>query len=572
MDKTSINSVSPVNHLPASVTIPALLDEQARHYGEREAVVAGSGAHVQRLSYAALREEVRRAAKGLMALGIARGDHVAILMGNRIEWLLSFLAVQQLGATAVGLNTWATPRELAFALEHADVKCVIAVERFRKADYRAVLDGMQPWMQNFPTLRSVVWLAAPAGAPLAAQPAGGAVGSSADSSAGGPAAQPTSANATLQTTWDAVMAQGADIDDARIDAAGAAVQGDDVAVLLYTSGSTAAPKGILLQHRYWISNSWHIGERQKVTSNDRLWLAVSLFWSFGSVNAFPNMFSHGACTVLQEHFDAGEALALIESERCTIFYGTPNMAQALTEHPARAQHDLSSLRSGATIGTPEQLMAIVKLGARAVCNVYGLSETYGNCAVIDADEALEVRLQSVGQPLPGVTARICHHETGAALPVGEVGEIRVKGPLFLAYYKEAEKTRTCFDADGFFQTGDLGMLDAGGRLYYRGRLKEMVKSGGINIAPIEVEEVLMRHPEVRTAYVIGVPHAELDEVLAAIVIPKDGKHPSVDALMQFCKQELAAYKVPARFRFATDAELPLTTTGKVQKMQLHTLL
>ena len=535
------------NRLPASLTIPALLDEQAQHYGEREAVVAGT----QRLTYKTLRDEVRRTARGLMALGVTRGDHVAILMGNRIEWLLAFLAVQQLGATAAGLNTWATPRELAFAIEHADVTCVITVERFRRADYRAVLEGMQPWAQTFPKLQHVVWLGAEAGVP----------------------ASITAAAATQgQITWEAMLAQGAGIDEARIDAAGRAVQGDDIAVLLYTSGSTAAPKGILLQHRYWISNSWHIGERQKVTTDDRLWLAVSLFWSFGSVNAFPNIFSHGACTVLQEHFDAGEALALIERERCTIFYGTPNMAQALTEHPARAQHDLSSLRSGATIGTPEQIMTIVKLGAAAICNIYGLSETYGNCAVIDADEPLDVRLHSVGQPLPDVTARICHHETGQVLPAGEVGEIRIKGPLFTAYYKEPEKTRACYDENGFFHTGDLGRLDAAGRLYYRGRLKEMVKSGGINIAPIEVEEALMRHPEVRTAYVIGVPHAELDEVLAAIVIPKDGKQPSAEALTQFCKQELAAYKVPARFRFATDAELPLTTTGKVQKMQLHSLL
>ena len=535
------------NRLPASLTIPALLDEQAQHYGEREAVVAGT----QRLTYKTLRDEVRRTARGLMALGVTRGDHVAILMGNRIEWLLAFLAVQQLGATAAGLNTWATPRELAFAIEHADVTCVITVERFRRADYRAVLEGMQPWAQTFPKLQHVVWLGAEAGVP----------------------ASITAAAATQgQITWEAMLAQGAGIDEARIDAAGRAVQGDDIAVLLYTSGSTAAPKGILLQHRYWISNSWHIGERQKVTTDDRLWLAVSLFWSFGSVNAFPNIFSHGACTVLQEHFDAGEALALIERERCTIFYGTPNMAQALTEHPARAQHDLSSLRSGATIGTPEQIMTIVKLGAAAICNIYGLSETYGNCAVIDADEPLDVRLHSVGQPLPDVTARICHHETGQVLPAGEVGEIRIKGPLFTAYYKEPEKTRACYDENGFFHTGDLGRLDAAGRLYYRGRLKEMVKSGGINIAPIEVEEALMRHPEVRTAYVIGVPHAELDEVLAAIVIPKDGKQPSAEALTQFCKQELAAYKVPAQFRFATDAELPLTTTGKVQKMQLHSLL
>ena len=545
--------------LPSSVTIPALLDEQARKHGAREAVVAGS----VRLTYSALRDAVRRTAKGLVALGVTRGDHVAILMGNRVEWLLSFLAVQQLGATAVGLNTWATPRELEFAIGHADVCCVIAVERFHRADYREVLGGMQPWAANFPKLRNVVWLAPQEREQVAPQER---------EQVALQEREQVALQARGEIAWDTMLAHGAGIADARIDAAGAAVQGDDVAVLLYTSGSTAAPKGILLQHHYWISNSWHIGERQKVTEHDRLWLAVSLFWSFGSVNAFPNLFSHGGCTVLQEQFDAGEALALIERERCTIFYGTPNMAQALMEHPARAQHDLSSLRSGATIGTPEQIVTIIKLGAQSICNIYGLSETYGNCAVIDADEPLDVRLQSVGQPLPGVTLRICHHETGALLPAGEVGEIRVKGPLFLAYYKDEEKTRTCYDADGFFHTGDLGMLDPAGRLYYRGRLKEMVKSGGINIAPVEVEEVLMRHPAVHTAYVIGVPDAVLDEVLAAIIIPKNGMTVTPEELARYCKQELALYKVPARFRFASAAELPLTTTGKVQKMHLHTLL
>jgi fatty-acyl-CoA synthase len=253
-------------------------------------------------------------------------------------------------------------------------------------------------------------------------------------------------------------------------------------------------------------------------------------------------------------------------------YGTPNMVQALIEHPSRAQRNLSTLRSGAMIGTPEQLMGAVTLGAKNICNVYGLSETYGNCAVTDANESLDIRLHSVGQPLPGVTLRICHIETGQTLAAGDVGEIRVKGPLFSAYFKDEAKTRESYDADGFFHTGDLGQLDAQGRLFYKGRLKEMVKSGGINIAPIEVEETLMRHPDVRTAYVIGVPDAQLDEVLVAIIIPKDGRLPLSDDLRKFCKQELAAYKVPARFRFATDAELPLTTTGKLQKMKLHELL
>lgn len=527
--------------MPISHTLPALLDEQARNFADREAVV-GSG---RRLTYRALREEAHRAARGFAALGVRKGDHVAILMDNRPEWIVAFLGLQQLGATAVGLNTWATPRELQFALAHAEVKFLIAVDKFRKNDYQAMLVQMQPHSQNLPKLQACVWLASQPG--------------SAKANEGG-------------VSWESLLGMANSVPAATVEAAGKAVTGDDIALLLYTSGSTAAPKGILLQHKNLIFNAWNIGERQKVTHQDRLWLAVSLFWSFGSVNAMPNILSHGACVVLQEHFDAEEALALIEREKCTIMYGTPNMVQALIEHPSRATRDLSSLRSGAMIGTPEQLMGAVNLGAKEICNVYGLSETYGNCAVTHADEPLEVRLNSVGQPLPGVTVRICHIETGLPLGAEEVGEIRVKGPLFTAYYKDEEKTREAYDADGFFHTGDLGMLDSTGHLYYRGRLKEMVKSGGINIAPIEVEETLMRHPEVRTAYVIGVPDPQLDEVLVAFIIAKEGHAPSSDALKTFCKQELAAYKVPARFRLTSDQELPLTTTGKVQKIRLHELL
>jgi fatty-acyl-CoA synthase len=275
--------------------------------------------------------------------------------------------------------------------------------------------------------------------------------------------------------------------------------------------------------------------------------------------------------VLQGHFDSTEALTLIEREHCSLIYGTPNMAQALIDEPSRTSRDLSSLRSGAMIGTPEQLMIAVNLGAREICNIYGLSETYGNCAVTDAHDPLAVRLQSVGRPLPGVTVHICHMETGALLPADEVGEIRVRGPLFAAYYKEPEKTRDAYDKDGFFCTGDIGMLDADGRLYYRGRLKEMVKTGGINVAPIEVEETLMRHPAVRTAFVVGLPDPVVDEVLAAVILLREGAQFDADDLKKFCKQELAAYKVPARFRLTRDDELPLTTTGKVQKMKLHTL-
>ena len=530
--------------LPKSRTIAALIREQSRRYAQQEALVAGD----VRLTYAQLHDEVLRTARALAALGVRRGDHVAILMGNRPEWVLSFLALQQLGAVSVGLNTWATPRELEFAMSHAEISCLIAVDVFRRSNYRAVLADMAPHAQRLPKLRRTVWLSADAANPAQLDESSGEI------------------------SWSDMIFGAQAVSEAQVELAAQQVQPDDVGMLLYTSGSTATPKGILLQQSQWITNSFHIGERQHVTHQDRVWLAVSLFWSFGCVNALPNMLTHGGCIVLQEHFDAGQALALIEQERCSIVYVTPNMVQAMWDHPDRPHRNLSSLRSGATIGTPEQLAQVVALGAHQICNVYGLSETYGNCSVIDAAEPVDLRMQCVGEPLPGVTARICDIETGQTLGAGMVGEIRVRGPLFLAYYKEPEKTRESYDEDGFFRTGDLGLMDEQGRMYYRGRLKEMIKSGGINIAPIEVEEILMSHPRVLTAYVIGVPHPTLDEALVAIIIAKPDMLVDAAELKSFCQRELSAYKVPSRFHFTTADRLPLTTTGKLQKMKLHTLL
>ena len=526
---------------PQSCTIGSLLREQANLFADQPALVATG----QRYSYSQLNSAVNEAAKGFHALGVKPKDHVAILMGNKAQWVISFLALQCLGATAVCLNTWSTQREMEYALSHAEVTYLVAVTQFRRNDYQDMLKQMQPHAQRLPHLKKIVWVVEPGTTVL---------------------------DAALGLDWYALLALGKPVDTDVIDKAILKNQPADIAVLLYTSGSTAAPKGILLEQGNWIENPWNIGERLGVTASDRLWLAVSLFWSFGCVNAMPNLLSHGACIVLQEHFDAEEALDLIEREKCSVIYGTPNMVQALLEHPSRPARNLSSLRTGAMIGTPEQIQMAVELGVHDICNIYGLSETYGNCAVIDHREPLDIRLQCVGQPLPGVTARICDMETGLTLPDEAVGEIRVKGPLFKSYFKEPEKTQASFDSEGYFCTGDLGMLDKHGRLYYKGRLKEMVKSGGINIAPIEVEEVLMRHPALKSAYVIGMPDPHLDEILVALLVAKEGQSVTHEALKAFCKKELAAYKVPAKFQWVNEQELPLTSTGKLQKMMLNKLV
>src|SRR5215813_2464255 len=476
--------------MPTTRTIDGLLDELAARFPGREALV-GCG---RRYTYAALREEVRAFAKGLHALGIRKGDMVAILMGNKPQWVIADLAICSLGGIMVAVNTWVTSRELGYVLAHSDATTLIASDHFLKSDYFAMLDELEPLAHSTPQLELIIHVGAR---------------SYRDS-----------------ISFDEVYARGRTVPDTEIERAARAIDPKDVAYLLYTSGSTSTPKGVQLQHYALIENMWQIGERMHVTEHDRLWLAVSLF------------------------------------------YGTPNMGQALSEHPDRQAHDLSSLRSGGTVGTPQQIKRVVDLGAREICNIYGLTETYGNCTVSDAAEPLDIRLASVGHPLPGVDLRIVDPETGNVLPQGQVGEIRVKGYVTVGYYKDADKNRAAFDTNGYFITGDLGFLDAEGRLYFRGRIKEMIKTGGINVAPVEVEEMLMAHPAVKLACVTGVPDPQRDEVVAALIVCQPGQSVEEADLLALCRRQLAAYKIPRMMKFVSEAELPLTVTGKLQKNRL----
>jgi len=281
--------------------------------------------------------------------------------------------------------------------------------------------------------------------------------------------------------------------------------------------------------------------------------------------------THATCVVLQEAFEPGEALRLIAAERCTVLYGTPNMVQALLENPDHARTDLSSMRKGATIGTPEQMRRVMRDLVPNACQIYGLTESYGNCAVGDWRQPAEVRATTVGRALPNTDIRIVDLASGAVLPAGAVGEIRVKGYVTDGYYKDPERTAASFDADGFFITGDLGVFDAEGNLSFRGRIKEMLKTGGINVAPAEIEEILQLHPAVEQAYVCGLPDPVRDEIVAAIVVLNPGAAVEEAALLAHCRVHMAAYKIPRVMRIVQSGDLPLTVTGKVQKNRLGEL-
>jgi fatty-acyl-CoA synthase len=516
---------------PVARTLPDLLDELAARQPGHEFIVGGSGA--ERLSYAETRARVRRLAKGLLRLGVQRGDMVALLMTNRPEWLLIEFAVAMLGATLVPISTWSRPRELEYVLNHCAAGTLLTVPRFGGQDY---LGALAEGASRLPHLRRIVV-------------------------AGGE--RPGS-----QIDFDALPDLGRDVSDAEIDAAQRAIRPEDVAYILYTSGTTSTPKGVQLCHGGLVENSWNIGERQHLTPADRIWMAISLFWSFGCANGLLAVMTHGGTVVLQEHLDPGAALALIERERCTVYYGTPNIAQALTEHPDRPRRDLSSLRTGAAIGSPAAMQMVMDLGAREICNVYWLTECYGNCSVTDARDPAEIRRATVGYPLPGMEIRVVDRETRRPLPDGEVGEILVRGRLTPGYYRDPERNAASFDAEGFLLTGDLGFVGEDGRLRFRGRIKEMVKTGGINVAPLEVEEVLLGHPAVEQAYVVGIPDPRKEEILVAVVVLKPGHAAEPEALRALCQDALAAYKVPREIHVMKREDLPVTGTGKVQKFRL----
>ncbi|PYO24535.1 MAG: AMP-dependent synthetase [Candidatus Rokuibacteriota bacterium] len=529
---------------PQSRTLGALIDEMAAARPDAEAVVFRG----ERLTYAALRDRADTLARALLALGVRKDDRVAVLLPNRTEWLVAAVAAAKLGALTVALSTFSTAREVGWTLEHAQPRVIVTMEAFRGHEYLRAIRDVCPELahsapgalhsERLPELRAVIGI--------------------------------DSRRHDGVYAWADALDRACDVRPAALASAQAAVSDADVCFILYTSGSTATPKGVMLTHGGVIANGFDIGERQHLTAADRVWLAVPLFWSFGAANALPAIVTHGGALVLQESFEPGEALALLDGERCSVYYGMANMARALLEHPDRPRRALASMRTGLTIGLPEDLtMTMEAVNARQLCNVYGATETYGNCAVTDAEDPLELRSTTQGLALPGMHIRAVDPAIDRLLPPNEVGELRVKGWVTPGYYRDAEQTRVAFDADGFFKTGDLGAIGDDGRVRFRGRFKEMIKTGGINVAPLEVEAVLLSHPAVKQAYVVGLADRGKGEIAAAAIELHAGATASVETLTAFCRERLASHKVPARIVFRKADEFPRTATGKVQKPRLR---
>ncbi len=510
---------------PLSRTLIDLVREQANRSPHQIALVCPQG----QFSYTDLAARAARVAGAMSTMGIGRGDRVGLLMSNRVEWLDVCLGAGALGAVVVPFSSWSTRAELAVLLNDSNLKLLVAAARVGDSNFEADLMALQA-TPGMPSIESV-WMI------------DGELGKFTNYTA-----------QVFGATSIAALAQGD--------------RSNDDVFVLYTSGSTSTPKAVPLQQYALIENGFNIGERQGLQASDRVLLAAPLFWAYGGANALPATFTHGATLVLMERFDPELALSVIERERCTSIYTLPAMTAALVRHPSYRAERLKSLRTGLTIGNAEDFMfAVEKLGASELCNIYGATETYGNCAVTWHHWPLARRAHCQGPPLPGQQLRFVDEVNGAEVPLGTPGLTEVRGYVTRGYSgASAVQNAKTFTEDGYYKTGDMGMMNADGDFVFVGRVSEMIKRAGINVSPAEVEEVLRRHPSVREAAVVGVPDAARGERIYAFVIPASASDFDVDTLNQHCATEASKYKLPDCIEVCES--LPLTVTGKLQRNEL----
>ena len=505
-----------------SRTLGDLVREVALERGEAPALIHEG----KTISWSDLATRMERLARGLRSLGVQSGDRVAVILGNSPEWILCELAVASLGGIFVGLNTWYQEPDLAYVISQSGARVLVCGEVLFG---RPILEMVERVQSRCPALEQVV-----------------VVGESVIGE---------------MITLEKLEAMGLDDDVV------SKVSPEDPAAIIYTSGSTSRPKGVVLHHRGLIDNGLAIGSRQHVKEDDVLWLGVPLFFSFGVANALMVALTHGMTIVLQEHFEPGMALDLIEQYRCSVYYGMPHMTRSLLDEQERKPRNVSSLKVGLTLGPPEAIRMTESL-VPGICNIYGLTETYGNCAVSDRDDDLEIRATSQGLLLPGFEMKVVDPQTGDAVPPGELGVLLVRGRVFSSYFNDDELTAEAFRADGWLDTGDIGSLDRDGRVRYSGRMKEMIKVGGINVSPAQVEDVILRYTGVRQVFVVGGPHSDRGEVPVAFVEWERDANDDTAQLIAYCRANLPAYAVPTKVIACREDELPRTATGKIRRIEL----
>ncbi|MFQ5744993.1 MAG: AMP-binding protein [Acidobacteriota bacterium] len=531
------------------LTIGDALRRIAERFPERQALVFCQ--HGFRATYAEYDRMVDEAACGLLALNVERGDHVAIWATNWPEWVILHLATARIGAVLVTINPAYRSHELAYALEQSDARLLFLIDSFKSSNYFRILAAACPELaksrpgalrsQQLPELRWVVSIPEQAAAGM--------------------------------LSWKQMLALGHSTPEKRLQQRERELKPEQPINLQYTSGTTGFPKGVVLSHRNLLLNATYVGDCQGITENDRICVPVPFYHCFGCVIGTLCSLVHGACMLVPaEHFDPASTLDCVEQERATSLYGVPTMFIAELEDESFAGRDLTSLRTGIMAGSPcpvELMNRVVgQLGARGITIAYGLTEASPAITQTLVDDPLELRVGTVGRPIPGVEVRVLDAETGRPLPDGRQGELCARGHnVMLGYYKMPAASAKTIDADGWLHTGDLAVREPNGYLRITGRIKDMIIRGGENIYPREIEEFLYTHPKVEDVQVVGVPDRRHGEEVCAWIKLRQGEQVEVEEIRSYCAEGLAHYKVPRYIELVE--EFPLTVTGKVQKFKIR---
>ena len=526
-------------------TIPDFLAEVVRRHGDRPAAVFRQTG--DRWSYDQLSRRVDRLAAGLLALGLYKGDRVAIWSPNRPEWLLAQFATARVGLILVNINPAYRVSELEYALNKVGAKALILATQFKTSAYVEMLRELAPELETcppgrldakrLPELRSVIELT------------------------------PNPSPGTF--SFDEVMAKGEGGPRSRLDAITQGLSPDDPINIQFTSGTTGAPKGATLTHRNIVNNGISVARAMKLSPSDVLCIPVPFYHCFGMVLGNLAATAYGVKMVFPgEGFDPGDTLAVLEEESCTGMHGVPTMFAAVLDHPEFGKAKLG-LRTGIMAGSPcpEPLMkrVIRDMGASEITIAYGMTETSPVSFQSSTDDPVSVRVSTVGRIQPHCECKVVDEE-GKTLPVGQPGELWTRGYLVMkGYWDDPERTGEVLK-DSWMHTGDMATIDAKGYAKIVGRIKDMLIRGGENVYPAEVESFLLTHDQIADVQVFGVPDPKYGEEVAAWIIPRSKGALTAEAVRDFCKGQIAHYKVPRHVRFVD--EMPLTATGKAQKFKM----
>ncbi len=530
------------------LTFPQVLDRVCEEFPDQYAFRYTTLDYTR--TYREFRDDVDEFARALIALGVKNGTHVAIWATNVPQWYLAFWACTKIGAVLVTVNTAYKIHEAEYLLRHSDTHTLIMIDGYRDSNYAEIISQLCPELQGhtageplhckrLPFLRNVI-------------------------------------NVTSKQegclTWEETLSFAKNVPIEEVYRRSALIDKDDVCNMQYTSGTTGFPKGVMLTHHNVVNNGKCIGDRMDLSTADRMMIQVPMFHCFGMVLAMTASMTHGVTLSPIPYFSTKPALACINQERITCFHGVPTMFIAMLEHPDFEKTDFSYMRTGIMAGSPCPIAimqdVVNKMNMKEITIVYGQTEASPGCTMSSTDDSLEVRVATVGGPLPGVECKIVDPETGEEMPDGENGEFVARGyNVMKGYYKMPAATAAAIDKDGWLHTGDLACRTPEGNFRITGRLKDMIIRGGENIYPKEIEEFIYTHPKVKDVQVIGVPDEQLGEEIMACIVIKEDETMEEKEMRDYILANMAKHKVPKYIDFV-DA-FPMNAAGKILKYKMR---